>query len=97
MNQPRKRTILLGALIALYVALVVSDHGVLFWLTNTTRTPLPETSEEKHGVIRTVRCHYFTGTGTFSFETSTGFGAEICGLAKRQDPTRLDFSRSSFF
>lgn len=95
MKRPRKRTLLLGAVIALYGALVISDHGVLFWLPESTRWPPPGT-EEEHGVLRTFRCHYFTGTGTFSLETSRGFGAESCGLVKRQDPALEGFARSSF-
>jgi hypothetical protein len=95
MKRPRKRTLLLGAVIALYGALVVSDHGVLFWLTESTRWPRPG-AEEEHGVLRTFRCHYFTGTGTFSLESSMGFGAESCEPVKRQDPTLDGFARSRF-
>ncbi|KQW86508.1 hypothetical protein [Brevundimonas sp. Root1279] len=80
----RKRYLVLAAVIGLYGALVLSSHGVLFWLTDTSRPPLPKTSEESHGVIPTFRCHYFTGTGTFSVETSMGFGAEVCSVLKHK-------------
>jgi len=64
----------------LYLSLVASGHGVLFWIKDTT--PPPD-ANAPHGVIRTHRCHYFTGTRSFRLDTSWGFGAEPCYVLRR--------------
>lgn len=69
-----------GLLALLYISLIVSGHGVLFWIENTT---LPPGANGPYGVIPTFRCHYFTGTRTFPLDTSMGFGAEPCLVFKR--------------
>jgi hypothetical protein len=83
MKGGRKRWLVLAAAVSVYASLALSNHGVLYWLADTTWPPAPKTTEENHGVLRTVRCHYFTGSGSFRIDTSTGFGAETCGLLKR--------------
>lgn len=96
MKRLKKRWLLLGTLVGLYGALALSDHGVLYWLNDTTPAHRPGTSDEIHGVIPTFRCHYFTGTGTFSFESSMAFGAETCSPLKRQTSDSWRFARSRF-
>lgn len=91
MKRLRKRWLVLAVVAGLYGALALSDHGVVYWFTDTTPA-----SDEVHGVIPTFRCHYFTGTGTFSFETSMGFGAEACPPLKRQTSDSWRFARSRF-
>lgn len=84
MRRLRRRWVVLAGVAGLYGTLVVSDFGVLYWLTDTTRSPAPGTPEERYGVIPTFRCRYFTGAGTFSVETSMAFGAETCSLFKHR-------------
>ncbi len=91
MKRLRKRWLVLVAVIGLYGALALSNHGVLYWLTFTTPPHRPGTI-----YVPTFRCHYLTGTGTFSFETSTGFGAEACSPLKRQSRDKRKFARSRF-
>lgn len=74
------RWIVLGLFALLYISLVVSGHGVLFWIQDTTQPP---EESEAHGTIPTFRCHYFTGSRTFRLETSMGFGAETCFVLRR--------------
>jgi hypothetical protein len=88
--------LLLWTMAALYVGLVVSGHGVLFWLTNTTLPPpltpvenSPGVIGDSHGSLRMVRCHYFTGTGTFNLDTTMAFRAPTCGLLKRRSTAVL--------
>ena len=92
MKRLRKRWLVLAAAAGLYGALALSGHGVLYWLTNTTA---PHQPGEIY--VPTFRCHYFTGTGTFSFEASTGFGAEACSPLKRPSSDKRKFRRVSFF
>jgi hypothetical protein len=87
MKRGLKRWLVLAVAVAGYAGLTLSNHGVLYWLTDTTLPPAPKTTEENHGVLRTVRCHYFTGRGFFRIDTSMGFGAETCGVLKR-NPTQ---------
>lgn len=68
-----------GLIALLYISLIVSGHGVLFWIQDTTPPP----GESEHGTIRTFRCHYFTGTRTYPLDTSMGFGAETCFVLRR--------------
>lgn len=76
----RLRWIFPGLLGLLYISLIVSGHGVLFWIRNTT---LPPGANGPYGVIATFRCHYFTGMRTFRLDTSMGFGAETCFVFRR--------------
>ena len=69
----RLRWIIPGLLVSLYILLVVSGHGVLFCIQNTT---LPPGANGPYGVFPTFRCHYFAGTRTFRLHTSIGFGGE---------------------
>jgi hypothetical protein len=80
----RLRWIFPGLLALLYISLIVSGYGVLFWIQNTT---LPPGSNGPHGVIPTFRCHYFTGARTFRLDTSMGFGAETCSVFRRAPAT----------
>ena len=92
MKRLRKRWLVLAAAIGLYGTLVLSDHGVLYWLTDTTQPHRPGTI-----YVPTFRCHYFTGTGIFSFEASWGgFGAESCSPLKRPSTSSLGFAKSRF-
>ena len=80
-RKPRRlRWIFLALFTFLYITLVVSGHGVLFWIRDTT---LPPGANGPLGVIPTFRCHYFTGTRTFRLDTSMGFGAETCFVLRR--------------
>lgn len=80
-RKPRRLRWLLAGLIAfLYTSLIVSGHGVVFWIHNTTPPP---GESGPHGSIPTFRCHYFTGTRTFRLDTSMGFGAEPCHMLRR--------------
>ena len=78
MNRPRKLwLVLLVAFAALWAGLVVSRHAALYWVSNTTNTEAPtDGPEAAYGAIPTFRCHYFTGWGTFTTETSMAFGAD---------------------
>ena len=97
MKRLRKRWLVLAAVIGLCGTLALSDHGVVYWLTDTTPPHRPGTSDEIHGVIPTFRCHYFTGTGTFSFESwPEAFGEEACLPLKRLDASREKFRQSRF-
>jgi hypothetical protein len=88
-RKPRRlRWILLGLFAILYISLVASGNGVLFWIQDTTQPPeesesQPPEERESHGTIPTVRCHYFTGTRSFRLDTSMGFGAETCFVLRR--------------
>ncbi|WP_332659722.1 hypothetical protein [Brevundimonas sp.] len=80
-RKPRRLRWLFPGLIALlYISLIVSGRGVLFWIQDTTPPPRPS---ESHGTIPTFRCHYFTGMRTFPLDTSRGFGAESCDVLRR--------------
>ena len=57
----RHRWVFFGLLGLLYLSLVLSGHGILIWIKDTTLAP---GANGPHGVIRTHRCHYFTGTRT---------------------------------
>jgi hypothetical protein len=96
MKRPRIGTLLLAGLGVAYTTLAVSDAGVMFWLSDTTERPQHGNHQAGPGVITTFRCHYFTGTGTFSFESSIGFGDEPCGLLKRQSSAKWKFRRTRF-
>ena len=76
----RLRWIFPGLFALLYISLVLSGHGVVFWIQDTT---LPPGSNGPQGVLPTFRCHYFTGTRTFPLDTSMGFGAEPCLVFRR--------------
>lgn len=76
----RRLWIFPGLVALLYLSLVVSGHGILFWIKDTT---LPPGANGPHGVIPTHRCHYFTGTRSFRLDTSWGFGAEPCSILRR--------------
>ena len=93
MKRLRKRWIVLIGVLGLVGALVLSGHGVLYRVTDTSPS-----SDDVHGVIPTWRCHYVTGTGTFSFEsTMEAYGDSVCYPLKRPTPSSWKFQRSSFF
>ena len=98
MRRLRKRWIILVAATSLCGALVLSGHGVLYRVTDTTPSDTTPSSDEVHGVIPTWRCHYVTGTGTFSFEsTMEAYGDDVCYPLKRATPSSWKFRRASFF
>lgn len=76
----RPRWLFPGLIALLYVSLIVSGNGVLFWIQDTT---LPPEDVEHHGTIPTFRCHYFAGVRTFRLDTSRAFGAETCHVLRR--------------
>lgn len=93
MKRLRKRWIVLFGAISLCGAIFLSGHGVLYQVTDTT----PD-SDDIHGRIPTWRCHYVTGTGTFSFEsTMEAYGDSVCYPLKRPTPSSWKFRRASFF
>ena len=93
MRRLRKRWIVLVAAVSLFGALVLSGRGVLYRVTDTSPS-----SDEIHGVIPTWRCHYVTGAGTFSFEsTQEAYGDDVCYPLKRPTPSSWKFRRASFF
>ena len=93
MKRLRKRWVVLVAAIGLCGALVVSGHGVLYRVTDTTPR-----SDEVHGVVPTWRCHYVTAAGTFSFEsTQESHGDDVCYPLKRPTSSSWKFRRASFF
>ena len=64
---------------ACWATLVVSRHGLLYWVSNTTDPEPPSDAPgAAYGVIPTFRCHYFTGSGTVTTDTSMAFGADPC-------------------
>lgn len=84
---------LLGALIVLCGAFLVSGHGILFAVTDATEPATPA-----HGRLPAWRCHYFTGTGTFSFESNMeAWGDDVCHPVKRPRPSNWKLQRVSFF
>ncbi|HEY0600186.1 hypothetical protein [Brevundimonas sp.] len=75
-RKSRRLRWLFPVLIALlYISLIVSGNGVLFWIKDTTLSP---EKSGPHGTFTTWRCYYFTGTRTFWLDTSMGFGDETC-------------------
>jgi hypothetical protein len=76
----RLRWIFPGLFALLYISLIASGHGVLFWIQDTTPSP---DENEPHITVTTFRCHYFTGTQTFRLDTNMGFGAETCFVLRR--------------
>jgi hypothetical protein len=91
----RFATALLGVLIVLFGAILLSGQGVLFAMIDAMEPVTPDNAG--HGRIPAWRCHYVTAKGTFSFESSMAFGAEPCDLLKRPDASSWKFRRASFF